>query len=77
MERPKYETRRDKVYLIGDSISGHVNQAAQGKSTRTFVQKLKAPKVEDINKFRSRVKDAKMIIVHTGINDIRQKDLTE
>ena len=77
VERPKYETRRDKVYLIGDSISGHVNQAALGKSTRTFVQKLKAPKVEDINKFRSQVKDAKMIIVHTGINNIRQKDSTE
>ena len=44
MERPKYETRRNEVYLIGDSISGHVNQAALGKSTRTFVQKLKAPR---------------------------------
>ena len=65
------------MYLIGDSISGHVNQAALGKSTRTFVQKLKAPKVEDINKIRSQIQDAKMIIVHTGINNIRQKDSTE
>ena len=54
-------TRRDKVYLIGDSISVQVNQAALGKSTRTFVQKLKAPKIQDISKVSSQVKDAKLI----------------
>ena len=70
-------TRRDKAYLIGDSISGQVNQAALGNSTRTFVQKLKAPKIQDISKVSSQVKDAKLIIVHMGINNIRQDESTE
>ena len=70
-------TRRDKKYLIGDSISGKVNQFALGKSTRTFVQKLIAPKIQDISKVSSRVKDAKLIIVHTGKNNIRQDESAE
>ena len=70
-------SRRDKIYLIGDSISGQVNPAALGKSTRLFVQKLKAPKVQEVSKLASQVKDAKLIIVHTGINNIREDDPTE
>lgn len=77
IERRTNDTRRDKVYLIGDSISGQINQPALGKSTRTFVQKLKAPKIQDISKIASQVKDAKLIIVHSGINNIRQNDSTE
>ena len=77
VERRINGTRRDKIYLIGDSIAGQVHQAALGKSTRTFVQKLKAPKIQDISKLTSQVKDAKLIIVHTGINNIRQDEPTE
>ena len=77
VERRINGTRRDKIYLIGDSIAGQVHQAALGKSTRTFVQKLKAPTIQDISKLTSQVKDAKLIIVHTGINNIRQDEPTE
>ena len=65
-------TKEEKVYLIGDSISGQVNPALLGNSTKTFVQKLKASTIQDICKITDQVKDAKMIIVHTGINNIRQ-----
>ena len=71
-ERSTANTRRDIVYLIGDSIPGQVNPTVLGKSTRTFVQKLKAAKVQAISKVASQVKDAKLIIGHTGINNIRQ-----
>ena len=77
VERRINGSRRDKIYLIGDSISGQVNPAALGKSTRTFVQKLKAPKIQDVSKLASQVKDAKLIIVHTGINNIREDEPTE
>ena len=39
MGRRTLDTRRDKIYLIGDSISGQVNHVALGKSTKTFVKK--------------------------------------
>ena len=67
------DNRRNKVYLIGDSISGQVNAAALGKSTRTFVQKMKAPKIQDISKVTNQVKNVKLIVVHTGINKIQAK----
>ena len=73
----KSSMRRNKVCLIGDSISGQVNQVELGKSTRTYVQKLRAPKIQDVSKVESHVRDASLIIVHTGINDIRQEESAE
>ncbi|MCG8044937.1 MAG: SGNH/GDSL hydrolase family protein, partial [Candidatus Thiodiazotropha endolucinida] len=73
----KTVSKKEKVYLIGDSISGQVNPATLGKRTNTFVKKLRAPKLEDLNSFSSQVKDAKMILIHTGTNNIRQKESTE
>ena len=70
-------TKRDKVYIIGDSIAGQINQVEMGKSTRTFVQKLRAPKIQDVSKVKSQVKDAKVIVVHTGINNIRASESTD
>ena len=64
------------VYLVGDSISGQVNPAILDKSTKTYVKKLKASKIEDLRSLTDQVKDAKMIIVHTGINNLRGKEST-
>ena len=66
-----------KVYLVGDSISGQVNPAVLGKATKTYVQKLKAPKIDDLQKMTSQIKDAKLIVIHTGINNIRGNGTTE
>ena len=72
-EQHKPLTRKDMVYLIGDSISGYVNPAILGKSTNTYVKKLKAPKLEDLQALSNQVKDAKVVIIHTGINNLREK----
>ena len=74
-DKPKNYTRKELVYLVGDSISGQVNPAILGKSTRTYVNKLKASKVEDLHSLTEQVKDAKMIIINTGINNLRGKEL--
>lgn len=75
-DKRKTYTRTDMVYLVGDSISGQVNPAILGKATKTFVKKLKASKIEDLHALTDQVKDAKMIIIHTGINNLRGKDST-
>lgn len=69
--------RKPKVCLIGDSISGQVNAAYLGKSTNTFIKKLKAPKIKDIGTYTEQVKDASLIIVHSGVNNLREKESTE
>lgn len=43
-----------------------------GKS-RTLVKKLKAAEVEDLHQLVDKVKDAKMIIIHTGLNNLQGK----
>ena len=73
-DKPNTYTRKELVYLVGDSISGQVNPAILGKSTRTYVKKLNASKVEDLHSLNEDVKDAKMIIIHTGINNLRGKE---
>ena len=60
--------------MLGDSISVQVNPAILGKSTRTYVKKLTASKVEDLHSLAEQVKDAKMIIIHTGINNLPAKE---
>ena len=75
-EKPKTHTRKEMVYLVGDSISGQVNPAILGKSTGTYVKKLKASKIEDLHALTDQMKDAKMIIIHTGINNLRAKEST-
>lgn len=47
-----------------------------GKSTKKYVKKLKAPKIDDIDTPTDQVKDAKMIIIHTGINNLQHKEST-
>ena len=73
-DKPK---KRELVYLIGDSISGQVNPALLGKSTKTYVKKLKAPKIEDLHTLKDQIKDANMIIIHTGIKNLRGKESTD
>ena len=76
MEQHNPLTRKDMIYLIGDSISGHANPAILGKSTNTYVKKLKAPKLEDLHALFNQVKDAKVVIMHTGINNLRERKTT-
>ena len=47
-----------------------------GKSTNSFVKKLRAPKIDNIGKYTSEVKGAKVIVIHTGINNLREKEST-
>ena len=68
--------RKPLVCLIGDSISGQVAASYLGKSTNSFVKKLRAPKIDDIGKYTSEVKGAKVIVIHTGINNLREKEST-
>ena len=75
-DKLKTYTRKELVYLVGDSISGQVNPAILGKSTKTYVKKLKASKVEDLHSLTDQVKDANMIIIHIGINNLRGKEST-
>ena len=71
-------TRRGKpkICLIGDSIAGQVSASFSGKSTNTFVQKLKAPKLKDIENYTTQVQDAKMVIVHCGVINLRDTETT-
>ena len=72
------ETDRKKmVYIIGDSIAGQLNVRELGKSTHTYVRRLRAPKIHDIEKYTEEVKNAKLIIIHAGINNLRDKESTE
>ena len=61
---------------MGDSTSGQVNPAVLGKATETYVKKLKESKEEDLHTLTDQVKDAKMNIIHTGINNLRHKEST-
>ena len=47
-----------------------------GKSTNSFVKKLGAPNIHDIGKYANDVKGAKVIVIHAGINNLRDKDTT-
>ena len=69
--------RKEKVCLIGDCIAGQLNIPMLGKSTNTYVRRLRAPKINDIGTHTDEVKDAKLIINHTGVNNIRDKESTE
>ena len=69
--------RKQKVCLIGDSLVGQLNVPLLGKGTNSYVQRLKAPKIQDIEKHMTGAKDAKIIITHSGINDLREKEQTE
>ena len=69
--------RKPKVCLLGDSIVGQIHVPQLGKATQTYVQRLRAPKFQDIKKYTHEVKDAKLIIIHTGINNLRNKEDTE
>ena len=72
-----FANRKPKVCLIGDSLVGQLNVPLLGKGTNTFVQRLKAPKILDIDKHTTEAKDAKVIIIHCGINNLRDKEQTE
>ncbi|MEW8543580.1 MAG: viroplasmin family protein [Candidatus Thiodiazotropha sp.] len=69
--------KKDKVCLIGDSIAGQINIPLLGKTTNTYVRRLRAPKIDDVGTYTDEVKDSKLIIIHTGINNLRDKDSTE
>ena len=56
-EKPKTYTRGNMVYLVGDSIAGQVNQVMLGKATKTFVKKLRAPKIDDLQPLTDQVKE--------------------
>ena len=51
-----------------------MNVPPLGKSSNTFVRRLKAPKIQDIEQYKTELKDSKLIIIHTGINNIRNKE---
>ena len=68
--------RKPLVCLIGDSIPGQVAASYLGKSTNSFVKKLRAPKIQDIGKYANDVKGAKVIVIHAGINNLRDKETT-
>ena len=59
-------SRKKKKCLIGDSIAGQVKVALLGKSTNTFVRRIRAQKNK--GEHSEEVKDAKLILIHTGIN---------
>ena len=42
--------RKQKVCLIGDSLVGQLNVSLLGKGKNSYVQRLKAPKIGDIEK---------------------------
>ena len=76
-QQGKPGSRKDKVYLIGDSLVGQINVPLLGKSTNTYVRRLKAPKIADIESYSDEVKNAKLIVIHTGINNLRDRESTE
>lgn len=63
--------RKKQVYLIGDSIAGQVNVPRLGKSTNTYVKRIIAPKLQDVEKHTQEITDARVVIVHTGINNLK------
>ena len=65
------------VCLVGDSLVGQLNVPLLGKSPNTLIRRLKAPKIQDIEQYKSELKDSKLIIRHTGINNIRNKEETD
>ena len=69
--------RKHKVCVIGDSLVGQLNIPLLGKGTHTYVQRLKAPKLQDISKHVAETKDANLIIIHCGINNLRDNEQTE
>ena len=69
--------RKHKVCVIGDSLVGQLNIPLLGKGTQTYVQRLKAPKLQDISKHVAETKDAHLIIIHCGINNLRDNEQTE
>ena len=69
--------RKQKVCLIGDSLVGQLNVPLLGKGTNSYVQRLKAPKIQEIEKHMTEANDAKIIIIHSGINNLREKEQTE
>ena len=77
LQQGKQGSRKQKVCLIGDSIAGQINVPILGKSTNTYVRRLKASKINEAGTHTSEVKDAKLIIIHTGVNNLRDKENTE
>ena len=47
--------RKKQVYLIGDSIVGQVNVPMLGKSTNTYVKRITASKLQDIENILKRL----------------------
>ena len=70
-------SRKNKVCLIGDSVAGQVKVAQLGKSTNTFVRRIRSPKINDIGEHSEEIKGAKLILIHTGINNLRDKENTD
>ena len=70
-------SRKNKVCLIGDSVAGQVKVALLGNSTNTFVRRIRAPKINDIGEHSEEIKGAKLILIHTGINNLRDKENTD
>ena len=66
--------RKKQVYLIGDSIAGQINVPMLGKSTNTYVKRITASKLQDIEKHTQDITDARVVIIHTGINNLRDKE---
>ena len=64
-------------FLVGDSLVGQLNVTLLGKSSNTFIRRLKAPKIQAIEQYKPELKDSKLIIIHTGINNIRNKEETD
>ena len=63
-------SRKNKVCVIGDSVAGQVKVALLGKSTNTYVRRIRSPKINDIE-HSEEIKVAKLILIHTGINNLR------
>ena len=77
IHRNRQGSRKQKVYIIGHSIASQVNVPVLGKSTNMYVRRLCAPKLLDIGTHAEEIKDARLIIIHTGINNVRDKESTE
>ena len=77
INRNRQGSRKQKVYIIGDSIAGQVNVPVLGKSTNTYVRRLRVPKIRDIGTHAEEIKDARLIIIHIGINNLQDKESTE
>ena len=59
--KPKTYTRKKLVYYISDQV----NPAILGKSTKTYVKKLKVSKLKTLDSLADQVKDAYTITIHT------------